>query len=86
MPYTSQEDREKFKEDNLEMIGLRCAHEGDLNYVLTCICKGYLSKFGMIKYAMLNTIMGVLECCKLEFYRRICSPYEDIKIKENGDV
>ena len=30
--------------------------------------------------------MGVLECCKLEFYRRVAAPYEDIKIEENGDV
>jgi hypothetical protein len=28
----------------------------------------------------------MLECCKLELYRKIAAPYEDIKIQENGDV
>jgi hypothetical protein len=30
--------------------------------------------------------IGALECCKLEFYRRVAVPYEDRKIKSNGDV
>lgn len=29
--------------------------------------------------------LGALECCKLEFYRRVAAPYEDSKIKSNGD-
>lgn len=33
-----------------------------------------------------SEIIGALECCKLELYRRIAAPYEDIKIGENGDV
>jgi len=31
-------------------------------------------------------VIGALEACKLEFYRRAVVPYEDKKIKENGDV
>ncbi len=30
--------------------------------------------------------MGALEGSKLEFYRRIAAPYENKKMKENGDV
>ena len=30
--------------------------------------------------------MGALECAKLELYRRVAAPYEDVKIMENGDV
>jgi len=30
--------------------------------------------------------VGVLECAKLELYRRIAAPYEDEKIVETGDV
>jgi hypothetical protein len=30
--------------------------------------------------------VGAIECCKLEFYRRVAAPYEDRKIKTNGDV
>jgi hypothetical protein len=37
-------------------------------------------------YALLNELIGVLECAKLELYRRVASPYEDEKIQSNGDV
>ena len=31
-------------------------------------------------------MVGVLECAKLELYRRMAAPYEDEKIEDNGDV
>jgi hypothetical protein len=31
-------------------------------------------------------VVGALEACKLEFYRRVVTPYEENKMKENGDV
>ena len=31
-------------------------------------------------------VLGVLECVKLELYRRVAAPYEDKKCQENGDV
>jgi len=37
-------------------------------------------------YAELNDVIGVLECVKLELYRRLGGPYEDLKIDENGDI
>ena len=37
-------------------------------------------------YATINDIIGALEGAKMEFYRRVVAPYEDEKIKENGDV
>jgi len=39
-----------------------------------------------VKYATLNTVIGVLECAKLELYRRVVADYEDQKCEENGDV
>jgi hypothetical protein len=39
-----------------------------------------------LRYFHLNKAIGVLECIKLEFYRRVAAPYEDLKIKEAGDV
>jgi len=30
--------------------------------------------------------LGAIECAKLEFIRRVVSPYEDTKIASNGDV
>ena len=38
------------------------------------------------KYQIYNDIIGALECCKQEFYRRKIEEYENLKVKENGDV
>ena len=57
---------------------------GELNYVLIKMCLNYLcDERG---YADYNEVMGVLECVKQEFYRRVITPYENKKRKENGDV
>jgi len=56
-----------------------------LNYVFTQVITEYLDNNGE-SYQTINDIVGALECCKLELYRRIVAPYEDQKIKENGDV
>jgi len=39
-----------------------------------------------LKYSNLNELIGVLECAKLELYRRVAAPYEDEKALINGDV
>ena len=41
---------------------------------------------GRTRYAHLNEAIGVLECAKLELYRRVAAPYEDGKRAETGDV
>ena len=41
---------------------------------------------GRLRYTHVNEAVGVLECAKLELYRRVAAPYEDEKIAENGDV
>jgi len=85
MPYIKPEAREKF--DNvISYVGLSCDTEGELNYLLTKICLNYLDKIGSKSYAHLNTIIGVLECCKQEMYRRVVAGYENLKCDENGDV
>jgi hypothetical protein len=61
------------------------ATAGDLNYVLTKIIIEYLS-IKPLNYQTCNDIVGALDNCKDEFKRRIQDPYEDLKIKENGDV
>lgn len=58
---------------------------GDINYLVTQICQTFLELKGE-SYSTYNELIGALECCKLELYRRKCSPYEDKKIIENGDV
>jgi hypothetical protein len=63
---------------------------GELNYALTRMVDAYLmgraAGEGRIRYAHLNEAIGVLECAKLELYRRVAAPYEDEKLSESGDV
>ena len=56
--------------------------DGALNYSVTKIIKHVYPK----KYFHLNRAMGVLSAIAHELYRHIIGPYEDEKIKENGDV
>ena len=58
---------------------------GELNYAVTRLVDRYLSEKGL-RYQHVNEAIGVLECAKLELYRRIAAPYEDKKIREEGDV
>jgi hypothetical protein len=79
MPYIKDNRREYLWQEKLPETG------GDLNYIITRLCKEFLDNLGE-NYERINQVIGALECAKQEFYRRIVSPYEDKKIKENGDV
>jgi hypothetical protein len=57
---------------------------GEVNYVISSII-WELFKYKR-SYTIGNNLIGVLECVKQEFYRRQLAPYEDKKIKENGDL
>lgn len=61
------------------------SNPGELNYVITDTVIEYLETHGL-SYSTINDIMGALEGAKAEFYRRVAIPYEDDKIKANGDV
>ncbi len=87
MPYIQQEQRKKWEKliDEITSIINKLPDdkkEGDINYLITSILKKSYSP-GYFNY---NRLVGVLECIKLEMYRRVIGPYEDEKIKENGDV
>ena len=84
MPYIKQENRPQL-EDKAKDLGRRALCAGDLNYIITEMAHEYLRGKGL-NYANINEVMGALECCKFELYRKIASPYEDKKIQENGDV
>lgn len=80
MPYIKQADR-----DNMINTPRLPENPGELNYGFTVIAREYL-KYKGTSYQTINDIIGALEGAKMEFYRRIAIPYEDTKIKENGDV
>jgi hypothetical protein len=56
--------------------------DGAVNYSVTRILKSVYPR----RYFHFNRALGVLTAIKEEFYRRVVGPYEDEKIKENGDV
>jgi len=80
MPYISPEDRARLVQGGVPQDG------GELNFAITSLIDTYLRGRGGVRYLHLNEVIGVLECAKLELYRRIAAPYEDRKIAENGDV
>ena len=87
MPYVKPEIRVKYEKVLDELIGILKSLpvdevDGELNYVVTKILK----QIYPVRYFQINKAIGVLECVKLEFYRRVAAPYEDKKIKESGDV
>ena len=84
MPYIKKKDRVRF-ENHINNLNGTIFTSGELNYVLTRLCQGFINANGL-NYSSINNTIGVLECCKLELYRRIAAPYEDKKIEENGDV
>ena len=84
MPYIKQVDRNKLNVE-LDKISEQINTGGELNYVFTFLCKRFVESKGK-NYSNYSTCVSSLECAKIEFYRRFIAPYEDIKIKENGDV
>lgn len=58
---------------------------GELNYAITRMVLDYLETRGT-RYSTINEIVGVLECAKQEFYRRLAATYENLKSFNNGDV
>lgn len=82
MPYVTKVIREP-----LFFAAERPKTPGELNYLFSQIAANYWNDPGVPQsYQRLNDILGALEGAKLEFYRRVAVPYEEAKIKENGDV
>lgn len=79
MPYINRKRRQALHE------GARPERAGELNYLITAHCLDYLSQQD-VRYNALNEIVGVLECVKQEFYRRMAAPYEDEAKQLEGDV
>jgi len=84
MPYIMKEMRPAF-DIHLDNIGPHTTSAGDLNYCISRLVGYYIKSHGK-SYTTMNDCIGVLEAAKLELYRRLTAPYEDVKIKENGDV
>jgi hypothetical protein len=94
MPYISKERRKFFDKhineivdnlyENRNEVNNTSFNSGDLNYVISKVVWKLFNKNK--KYNTANGLVGVLECVKQEFYRRQVVPYEDGKIKSEGDI
>jgi len=87
MPYIKKEERQeldKLLQPLIDFLKTKGTEEvdGQINYVFTRV----LASLYKPRYFNYNRAMGVLECIKQEFYRRVVAPYEDKKKEENGDV
>lgn len=85
MPYISQESKDKVDRGlvALQLSEFECA--GDLNYAIHQLIAKYIDQNNS-SYQTYNDIVGVLDCAKMEIYRRLVSKYEDDKVESNGDV
>ena len=78
MPYIKREAQ-------WELLNRAPETAGELNFLFTIQAKEYIKVKGE-SYQTYNDIIGALEGCKMELYRRLVAAYEDKKIVENGDV
>jgi len=92
MPYI-REDKRKQIESELDQLVIKFLETQDdggtagrLNYVISSMIGAILKNDRLLSYARINELIGVLECAKMELYRRVAAPYEDDKSRLNGDV
>ena len=87
MPYIKKELRDCLDSKIKDLVSAiketgKDNRAGVLNYTISVLLKQLYD----LRYAEINEAVGVLECAKHEYYRRVAAPYEDKKIRENGDV
>lgn len=87
MPYIGQEDRNNIDWRMTEVLKFlrKGAKPGEVAYIIYRIATEWL-KTTKPSYMDLALMLGVLESIKLEFNRRVITVYEDVKIRQNGDV
>ena len=88
MPYIPESDRKQYRSIIEELAGIvpqdRSLRPGHLNYIVSLLFEKVYGN--SMRYADHNEAIGVLNCIQLELYRRKTAPYEDVKIKEEGDL
>jgi len=79
MPYIPNE----IKADLIK--NLTPQNPGELNFLITHLLQRYLNVKGL-SYSVICEISGALGNANDEFYARVARPYEEEKMKSNGDV
>ena len=88
MPYIKKEDRLRLANGLIAAVN-HLRHndwtKGEVNYFISSLLNEWVHYKGL-SYNTLSDITGVLNDVKTEFERKVVAPYEDLKIKENGEV
>lgn len=86
MPYIPQNQRNTVEailgDEKLDFVP---QNAGELNFIISTFINNYIVANGL-SYAIVNEMVGALECAKMELNRIVIGPYEDLKIRENGPV
>ena len=88
MPYIKNDEQKQAIDAALSTLP-DIERPGELNYCLTQLMLLFVrgkDNDCPLAYSVMNAAIGACECAKAEFIRRVLSPYEDEKAKENGDV
>lgn len=85
MPYIPKAQRPADIDSDALVNMISWFRSGKLNYAITMLCEQYREVAGDSD-CTINTIIGALECAKLEYYRRVGVPYENSKLGDHGDV
>lgn len=83
MPYIDSKSRNEV-DKYIDFYKLQISTSGILCYIIYMIMLTYMKIHGK-SFRTISEINGALECAKMEFYRKEVAPYEDEKIKQNGD-
>ncbi len=85
MPYIDKHRKAELK-PLLDQILL--SSPGDITYAVSILMINYLKRNSphMLTFTSLNSCIGAIERALDEFKRRILDPYEQEKIRDNGDI
>ncbi len=87
MPYIKEKHRAPIDQALIGVFKLIRTYKlnaGEINYLFTKIMHALFKKTP--EYTTINDITGAVVCAREEFGRKVVAPYEDKKIKENGDL
>ena len=86
MPYTKQEDRTAKMKEAIAVLVDEINNKGDLNYTICELSGQLMLKTGGMGYTNVSNWIDGVHGAERELTRRLLNPYEDEKIRENGDV
>jgi hypothetical protein len=86
MPYIKEEKRKLYLQSLTDLASKLQGQNTESGDVVYCVYWLLKQLYGDGNFDVRSDALKVLEAAKLEYYRRIMAPYEDGKIRENGDV